>query len=132
MNWAEVEIEIQKLAKVINFSPTVIIGIARGGLVPACLLSKHLRVPRLHSLTVRKDGERSKVVTRIDEDLTGERVLLVEDVLELGASLEAASEYLRKMRVELRTCCLYTLPNTKFKPDFSLGIRQAVVKFPWE
>ncbi len=39
MNWDEFRSEIKDLAKKIDYTPDIIIGIVRGGLIPARLLS---------------------------------------------------------------------------------------------
>lgn len=44
MNWDEFDKEIRELGRTIDWKPDVVIGIARGGLVPARLLSSGLNV----------------------------------------------------------------------------------------
>lgn len=83
-------------------------------------------------LSVEKtEGER-KVVTNILEDLTGKTILLVEDMLESGRSLMVAQKYLESKGATVKTACLYTMPISEVKPDFSLKEVEAVVRFPWE
>ncbi len=132
MNWIELESEIKKLAQLINFTPTLVVGIARGGLIPALLLSKELKITRIHCLTVKKFGNERKVLTQITEPLKGEQILLIEDMLESGGSLQAAREYLEATGADVSTCCLYTLPTTAVQPDFSLQVLDSIVEFPWE
>jgi hypoxanthine phosphoribosyltransferase len=132
MNWDEFELEIDRLAKKVTAAPDIIIGIARGGVVPAMLLSKRLRVKDMLVLKVRKEGNERKVVGDIVTDVSGKSVLLVEDMIESGKSLIVAKDYLEKSGATVRTACLYTMPLSEMQPDFFLGQVQEVQEFPWE
>lgn len=132
MTWEELEKEIQVLASKIDIHPDIIIGVVRGGLIPARLLSNKLRVNDMYSLTVKKLGEERKVTSEVLEDLTGKKILLIEDVLETGKSLIAAKRYLETKGAIIQTACLYTMPVSELKPDYYLKEVIEAVKFPWE
>eukprot|EP00041_Stephanoeca_diplocostata_P007403 m.105266 g.105266 ORF g.105266 m.105266 type:complete len:136 (+) comp16861_c0_seq2:217-624(+) len=132
MEWSEVEQEVNKLASLVTQHPDVIVGITRGGLVPARLLAKHLEVKKMHCLSVAKsDGDRI-VETEIKTRLDGQHVLLVEDVLESGRSLGVAVAYLESKGASVATACLYTIPTTEVTPTYTLGVVETVPSFPWE
>lgn len=40
MKWEEFDTEIRELGRKINYKPDVIVGVARGGVIPAVILSK--------------------------------------------------------------------------------------------
>jgi len=132
MNWQSVVSEIQTLSKKINYKPEIIIGITRGGIVPARLLSAHLQVKTLHCISILKITEKRKIVSEILDDLTNKNILLVEDMLESGKSLEVVKKYLESKGAIVKTACLYTMPITKVNPDFSLKQVNKVQNFPWE
>ncbi len=132
MNWKEFDKEIRTLSGRIDYTPDIIVGIVRGGLVPARLLSSELKVKNMYALTVKKVGEERKVTSGILENINGKKVLLVEDMLETGRSLIVAKEYLEKKGAEVKTACLYTMPKSEIRPDFSLKEITEVVPFPWE
>lgn len=132
MNWETLEKEVQDLAQKIGYVPDYIIGIVRGGLVPARLLSSYLGVKEMYGLTVKKTEEGRKVTTEITDDLHGKNVLVVEDMLETGKSLFAAKEYLESKGAVVKTACLYTMPLSEVTPDYSLRQVQEVAQFPWE
>ena len=132
MRWDELRGEVKELAGKIDYIPDIIVGIVRGGLVPARLLSSELRVKDMYALTVKRVGEERNVTSDILEDISGKKVLLVEDMLETGKSLIVAKEYLEKKGAEVKTACLYTMPMSEIKPDFSLKEITEVVPFPWE
>lgn len=132
MNWDELRAEAKILAGKIDYSPDIIVGIVRGGLVPARLLSSELAVKDMYALTVKKVGVERKVTSDILEDISGKKILLVEDMIETGKSLVVAKEYLEKKGAEVKTVCLYTMPISETRPDFSLREAVEAVLFPWE
>ena len=132
MNWDEFDKEIQALQSRIDWTPDIIVGIVRGGLVPARLLSTELNVKEMYALTVKKVGDERKVMSEVLEDLRDKEILLVEDMLETGKSLMVAKEYLESKGAEVKTACLYTMPQSEIVPDFSLKQVNEVVHFPWE
>ncbi len=132
MYWITFEEEIKQLAEKINVQPDAIVGIVRGGLVPAVYLAQHLKVKDMYCITVRKDGNKRNVTTEILEDLADKSVLLVEDMLETGGSLIAAKKYMEKKGANVGTACLYIMPQSKIEPDYYLRQVNEVQKFPWE
>ena len=132
MNWDELRIEVKALTEKINYIPDIIVGIVRGGLIPARLLSTELGVKDMYALTVKKVGEERKVMSDISEGLSGKKVLLVEDMLETGKSLEVAKKFLEHKGAVIKTACLYTMPISEMKPDFFVREVQEVMSFPWE
>jgi uncharacterized protein len=132
MDWQIFESEIGILSKKIDYQPDIIIGITRGGLVPARLLSRDLQVKDMHCLTVRKVGEERKVVDEILDNLVGKNILLVEDMLETGRSLVVAKQYLESKGATVKTVCLYIMEITEIEPDFYIRLVQEVEKFPWD
>jgi len=132
MDWQIFESEIENLSKKIDYKPDIIIGITRGGIVPARLLSTYLQVKDMYCLTVRKVGEERKVVTEILDDLIDKNVLLVEDMLETGRSLIVARQYLESKGAKVKTSCLYTMSISEIEPSFYLKQIREVEKFPWE
>lgn len=132
MTWEELDDEVSNLSAKINYTPDIIIGIVRGGIVPARLLSTKLKVKNIYCLTVKKVDDKRKVTSEILEDITGKQVLLLEDMLETGRSLITAKQYLEQKGAVVKTACLYTMPKSEVKPDFSLKEIEKLIKFPWE
>jgi len=132
MNWTQVESEVGELASKIESKIDCIVGIARGGLIPSRLLSKVLKVKRMYCLTVEKQRESRTVTTEIKVNLSGKKLLLVEDVTETGRSLDVAKEYLEGLGALVQTCCLYTTPDTEKKPDYLLREMNEIPIFPWD
>lgn len=132
MNWAELDQEIRQLAQKIAEKPDIIVGVVRGGLVPARLLAARLNVKDMYAVTVKKVGDSRKVTSEISEEIEGKHILLVEDILETGKSLVVAKEYLESKGASVKTACLYTMQQTEIVPDYFLNQISEVQKFPWE
>lgn len=132
MTWEEFEKEITTLSSKVDINIDIIIGIIRGGIIPARLLSAKLNVNNMYCLRLKRVGSERKVTSEILEDLTAKHVLLIEDMLETGKSLIAAKHYLEKKGAVVQTACLYTMPISAIKPDFFLKEINEVVNFPWE
>lgn len=133
MDWQSVDKAIDALAAQIPFRPDSIIGIVRGGVVPARLLASRLHVRLMYCLTLEPQPDGSKqVTTAIQTDLTGKKVLLVEEMLESGQALLTAKNYLASLGAEVATASLYILNTTKTKPDYYLTTLAEVPNFPWE
>jgi hypoxanthine phosphoribosyltransferase len=138
VNWAQVTEMTQKLSQQIvdsGYSVNYVIAVARGGFVPARLLSGLLGVKRLGSVGIAYDGpERSsRMVYGCSTPISREdRIILVEDALESGRSLDEARQLLVRDTEFVRTVCYFYRPTSVVKPDFSLGAQNRIPVFPWE
>jgi len=135
MEWETFEEEMCCLYKKIcesEYKPDIIIGIVRGGLIPARYLSTALDVDKMSAIEVVKDGEGRIVVAAPTYDLDGLEILLVEDVLESGKSLDVGKKYLESKGAIVKTACLYTIPVSEIEPDYYLKEIEYVMTFPWE
>ncbi len=132
MNWNEFDQEIRGLGKIIDYIPDVVIGIARGGVVPAVLLSKYLKVKDMYVLKVRREGNDRQIMAETVPDVSHLKILLVEDMIETGKSLIIAKEYLESKGAKVKTACLYTMPMSEIIPDYFLKEVPTPLPFPWE
>jgi len=138
ITWDSVMILSDRLAervKADGYRPNMIVAVARGGFVPARLLSSRLSIARLSSIGVRYQGESRRDHTFYSfPDPINERdyILLVEDVLETGRTLRDARQLLRTKAAEVRTGAYYYQQGSVIVPDYSLGATRHVPTFPWE
>jgi len=86
-----------------NYTPDLIVGLARGGWVLARVLCDLLGVKDLVSLkvehwgmTATPDGK-AKLKYPFQIDLTGKRILVVDDITDTGESMMLAVEHVRTM-----------------------------------
>ncbi|MBU0532399.1 phosphoribosyltransferase [Candidatus Micrarchaeota archaeon] len=122
-----------------EFKPDIIIGISRGGLVPARILSDILAVKKIGIVGVafyKSAGETSEhpeIIQELSMDVKGKRILLVDDVADTGKSLVAAKKYLEEKEAgEIRTATIHFKPQSTFKPDYYVGTTTAWIVYPWE
>ncbi len=104
--------------------PTVIIGLTRGGWVPARLLCDHLMVKKLYAVktehwgvTANQNGK-ALLTQELSVDIRGERVLVVDDITDTGESLTLAMSHLRSLHAgDIRSATLLHFQHSKFRPD---------------
>ncbi len=141
-SWENVENTAASLTEKINssgFTPDIIIAISRGGLVPARLLSDSLNVPVLYTIRISLYSsvgvrmEKPEVTQPLSVDITGKKILIVDDVSDSGRSLELAEQYIIPLNpAEIKTATIHYKPGSMFKPDFFIFTTEAWVVYPWE
>lgn len=135
--WEEVERWTIELAeKLGEYKPDFVIGISRGGWIPAVLLSRLKGGWSLIPIDIVRIGEERRVsgLFALDSSiLTDKNVLLVEDILETGRSLIVAREFLEQNGAKVKTICFFTRDFSEVKPDYIIvmGLTHEVI-FPWE
>ena len=122
-----------------SFRPEVIVGVSRGGWPPARVMSDLLGNQNLANMKVvfYKDiGVRNKrpVITQpVTSEVSGKRVLVVDDVSDSGHSLRVVSRHLRRKGArDVRVCTLYFKPHSISIPDYYATKTTKWVIFPWE
>jgi uncharacterized protein len=122
-----------------GFQPDVIVGVSRGGWVPARFLSDLLENSNLASVKVEcytGIGEASEVPRLTQElvaDVAGKRVLVVDEVSDTGKSLKLVIQHIKQRNPrEIKTATLYCKPQSVLKPDFYERETSRWVVFPWE
>ena len=108
----------------------LIVGISRGGVVPAAMISSYLKLPlEIIKLNFRDDSQAPKyvapkLVDPIDFDFENKRVLLVDDRSNSGATLETAKKLLSKAE-SVKTLVI------NGTADYSL-FEEDCFRMPWE
>ena len=114
----------------------LVIGIARGGVPVAMVVSDHLgaKVDFINVKSYDGIGTRStKILTTITEQTRGEQILLVDDIIDHGATMKTVTDFLStKNPAAIKTAALFTKPWSTVRPDFSLGVVEHWVVFPYE
>jgi hypoxanthine phosphoribosyltransferase len=122
-----------------KFHPDIIIGVARGGLIPSRILADLLEIHDVAVIAVEYYVDIGKTLQEpvlkqcLAATLTGKRVLLVDDVSDCGKSLKLAKEHLQTQgAVEIKVATLYSKPGTITKPNYFEKETSCWIVFPWE
>lgn len=140
--WDELHENIREIAKKIkedNYRPDIVIALSRGGFVPARVICDLLIIKDLVSvkvdhwgITATKDGK-AQLRYPLNADLTGRKVLIVDDITDTGESMIISKEFVEKLNPdEIRTAAIFHIKTSKFVPDyFSKQIDWVWVMWPW-
>ncbi len=108
----------------------LIVGISRGGVIPAAMVSSYLKLPlEIIKLNFRDDFQKPKfpaprLIGPVDFDFEGKRVLLVDDRSNSGATLKTAKKLLSTAK-SVKTLVI------NGKADYPL-FEEDCFKMPWE
>ena len=156
LNWENIQEDCKVLADKLseqNFS--CIIGIANGGMIPATLLAKYLKVDKLLSANLKsyqddkpRDGAHStkdvvKVISFPDwgELKKEKKVLIVDDLSDTGLTLREIKQMdniINQEREDKEDCWVYSTlyykPKTVLAPDYTVREfnNDEWIVFPWE
>jgi hypothetical protein len=138
VSWDEVRrmtLALAQRLRVEGFIPDIIVAIGRGGWIPGRLLSDYLGVANLTDVKVEHyRGTEKQAVARIRyplcADLTGQSVLVVDDVTDTGDSFAVALEHTRNCGepTELRSLVLHHKRVSPYVPDY---FAQEVAEWRW-
>jgi len=141
-SWDELYEYIKEMAKKIkkdNYRPDIVIALSRGGFVPARVICDLMIIKDLISIkvdhwgvTASKDGK-AHLRYPIDVDLTGKKVLIVDDITDSGESMIVAKEFVQKLNPkEIKTAAIFNIKHSKFVPDYyGKEIDWIWVMWPW-
>ena len=118
-----------------GYKPDLIVAIARGGYAPARVLADYLDVTNVASIKVEhyhgtRKTEKAFVRHPLPENVSGRRVLIVDDVSDTGDTFDVAVPHIRQHLpdAEIRTAVLLHKAVCPAVPDF---YARKVVKWRW-
>jgi hypoxanthine phosphoribosyltransferase len=130
--------QAQKI-KTQNYKPDLIVAIARGGVVPARILSDLLETPNLSFMqiefytSINQTLQEPILKQTLATNVTGKKILLIDDISDTGKSLQLAKNHLQHQgAIEIRTATLYGKPQSITIPDFYEKQTTDWVVFPWD
>lgn len=142
LSWQEVyNLTLQLSERIVSsgFKPDIIVGIARGGWIPARILSDVLYMETLHNIRIEYytdvgvRGKEPKITQPLSGSLEGKKVLIVDEVADTGDSLYHAIEYVKKLGVgEQRSAVLHLKPTSRVVPDYYMIETTSWTVYPWE
>lgn len=127
--------KIQKQTEKID----LILGISKGGLIPARILADFLQVSEIITIQVKfyigiaQTHDKPIIIQPLTVNLSGKKILVVDDIADTGKSLKIVIEHLESLGItEIKTATLYLNNRSVIKPDFYEEITDKWVVFPWE
>jgi hypoxanthine phosphoribosyltransferase len=122
-----------------GYRPTIILGVARGGLLPAAAVAYALNVKNVFAINV-------EFYTGIDErlefpvmlppmldtvDIAGATLLVVDDVADTGATLRLVTDFCIAHVADVRCAVLYEKPRSTVKCEYVWRQTDRWIEFPW-
>jgi len=117
--------------------PDVVVGIARGGLIPAMVIADRLRVPLdiINIKSYRALGVKGtlKVYDVMYEDIADRKVLIVDDVADTGETFLFVSEHMMKKGARVVILAsIFLKPWSRVRPNYFVEETDEWIVFPWE
>lgn len=126
-SWDELKTKFNAIA--FNESFDIIVAIANGGIVPAAIINQRLHLPiELLKINFRDNRQQPlyaspKLLNDINFDVKDKRILLVEDRVKTGASLQLAKDL-------MKDAALVKTFAVNGNADYAL-YNEACFSFPW-
>ena len=142
LTWEQFGTAARQLAAMVvdsGYQPDLILSITRGGLLPAGTISYAMGIKNLHIINV-------EFYTGVDErlplpvllppvpvavDLSGQKVLIIDDVADTGETLRMVRDFCAGHVAETRTAVLYEKPQSLVKCDYVWKRTAGWISFPW-
>ena len=142
MSWDDLGVAARELGDQVladGYRPGVILGIARGGLLPAGAMAYALGVKNAFTISV-------EFYTGVDErldvpmvlppvpdliDVSDQRLLIVDDVADTGGTLEVVRRFCAGRVAEARVAVLYEKPRSIVKCHYVWRRTDRWITFPW-
>jgi len=122
-----------------SYRPDVIVGIARGGLISARILTDLLETPQLEILQIEfytginQTYLKPTIKQPLSRNFAGKKTLIVDDIADSGESLKLAQTHLQELGTkEIKTATLFKKPFSTITPDFYEKQTNHWVVFPWD
>lgn len=139
MSWAEVEEICRSIAVEADkgFGPEAVVGIARGGLIPASVIASFLRVDILSCVVSRKlrgevISDRPRMLAPVGDAVAGQRVLVVDEMVLTGETMRMVSaECSKKKARAVKTAGLWAASES-WKPTWYGMETAGYIMFPWD
>lgn len=122
-----------------DYKPNIIIGVARGGVVPSRILSDLLEIRDFATIEIEYYSGIEQTIQKpilkkyLNRQLKDKKALLVDDVSDSGYSLQLAKNHLQQQETkETKIATLYTKSASITKPDYYEKLTGNWVVFPWD
>lgn len=142
LTWAGFGVAQRELSQAVadsQFTPEVIIAVARGGLLLAGAMSYSLGVKLSDAINVEFYTDVNETLPdpvllapMLDtESIAERRILVVDDVADSGRTLHLVIKLLRGFGADVRSAVLYAKPRSIVEADFVWKRTDDWIVFPW-
>jgi hypoxanthine phosphoribosyltransferase len=141
-SWNQIYKMLLKQAEEIRNSslqPDGVVGVSRGGWIPARVLSDLLENPAIASVGVETYSGVTKaeslptLTQRLSVPVTKKHVLIVDDIADSGKSLKVVKEHILQQDAEAaKIATLYYKPWSTLKPEYYEKETSKWIVFPWD
>lgn len=138
LSWSRIVKDVKRLSGLIRdagFKIDIAVAIARGGLIPARILSDYLSIRDLTAIKVEHWGtvatptEKAVLKFPLNADIKDKNVLLVDDITDTGDTLRVSIEYLKSFQPrDIRTAVIIHKTCSVITPDYFV---RKVKKWKW-
>lgn len=131
--WNKIDDLVKEISsRASTYKPTHIVGIARGGLVPAVMLSHRLNLP-METLGVSFRDNKATHHTKF-KPIKDARYLIVDDINDSGTTFKVVTDIFKNRRLNHRTAALINKEKSDFDVDFygEMFYHDDWITFPWE
>jgi len=132
-------LNLSEAVKKSGFEADLIVGVSRGGWIPARILSDLLENPNLANVTaefyvgIAETKMEPSITQPVSVPVEGKKVLVVDDLADTGKSLKLVTSHLKNQGAsEVRITTIYYKPWSITVPDYYEKETRHWIVFPWE
>jgi len=141
-SWDQIYGLLLKLSETVRksgFEPDVIVGVSRGGWIPARIMSDLLETPKLANVTaefyvgVAETKHEPTITQPVSVSVKDKKVLVVDDVADTGESLKLVNSHLKNQGAsEIKIATIYYKPWSIIVSHYYEKETRCWIVFPWE
>jgi uncharacterized protein len=137
LTWGDFDRQVQALAReaLKTFKPEAVVGLVHGGVFVGGALASALKAefyPVRVTHRSRDTGRSSRVTDDMPKEVSGKRVLIVDDVASSGDSIEFATRLARAQGAKSIKSAALISRTGRFEPDFVAVTSEDFFVFPWD
>lgn len=136
ISWDKYLADIQKLAKQIKSKYNCILGISRGGNIPATILAEALNIPLcIIAISSYKKTKKTEVkvyngISNSNAFFTSKKILIVDDLIDTGDTMKYLLKVIGDKKVDIAV--IYN-KQKEIVPEYCVeNIKKGWIKFPYE
>jgi uncharacterized protein len=141
-SWDQIYGSLLNLSEAVRksgFEADLIVGVSRGGWIPARIMSDLLENLNLVNVTaefyvgIAETKQEPSITQPVSASVDGKKVLVVDDLSDTGKSLKLVTSHLKSRGAsEVRIATIYYKPWSITVPDYCEKETRRWIIFPWE